>query len=293
MIIPNKSDFQPSGATLQKWLATRKPKINIEGVSMPGFLADEGNSDYSWFILAMIIEFGGLFLTIYGGAKSGGVFMFFAILLVSLFIILDLVFANKLHRNEAKKNILETRKIVYNADAATIKKLDLEIKEGSFLDFIYQTVIVLIALFKVVGIFLLGTFNILILYVIFAIIYLVVAYIHIRHTGYFFAYRNVEKALQKEYIDFANGKFKAITHCYPYSTSTALRLPIKHNPHEIIVDDPPKIDTEYKYQIIITGILTDDDIINLIASQDSNIRILLFKKLRKIQLESLTAVATG
>ena len=75
MNIPDKSDFQPSAQTLGKWLAARKPTLQVSGVQMPGFFIDSGNSaDTGWFYVALAGEVIGLCTTMYGGFKSGGIF---------------------------------------------------------------------------------------------------------------------------------------------------------------------------------------------------------------------------
>ena len=104
MQIPDKSDFQPSAETLKKWLSTRKPTLNVGGVTMPGFFSDTGNSsDTGWFYVALFGELVGLLATLYGGMKSGGIFLILAALAILMFIFCDFFFAVKLHRKKAKE----------------------------------------------------------------------------------------------------------------------------------------------------------------------------------------------
>jgi hypothetical protein len=162
--------------------------------------------------------------------------------------------------------------------------LQQQLDNGKFADFFYQFCIIFIAIIKVFGIILLEVFNNFILYMPFAVIYLIVAYVHLKHTGYYFAYTGTESAIAKEYKKFAHDGYKAKIHSQPIETKTPIRnTPIKHNPHEIIQDGQKP----NNYLLKTKGILTDDDIINLISGQDDDNKIALFKACRKHQMENL------
>jgi hypothetical protein len=286
MYIPDKSDFMPSREALAKWLSTRKSNLNVGGVLMPQFFSDNGNSsDSNWFIIACIGELLGFGTTIYGGMRSGGIFMIFATLCIIMFIFCDFFFAIKLHRNKARNCMIETYKLQLN-DSQSILWYDNQInKTGRFTDFMLQTGIILIGFFKVVGIVLLGVFNNLVLYVPFAIIYFIVAYVHLKHTGYWFAYKATENNIHKDYNNFSKGINKAIEKNSPpvITTSPLNNMPVKYNPHEIIKN--PESSDENNYIIKYKGVLTDEDIQNLIAGQTDLNKITLFKAARKIQTE--------
>jgi hypothetical protein len=197
MLIKDKSDFQPSTESLEKWLSTRKSSINVGGVSMPQFFSDTGNSaDSAWFYIACIGELVGLVVTIWGGIKNGGIFLIFATLSIVMFVFCDFFFAILLHRKKA--TICKTQTLILLKDdskKSSLAKLDLDLKKGQFSDFLLVAGIILFALFKVIGVVLLGVFNNLILYLPIAIVYFIVAYIHIMHTGYYFAFRSTQNLL--------------------------------------------------------------------------------------------------
>ncbi len=289
MHIPDKTDFQPSAETLKKWLATRKPTLTVGGLPVPSYFNDSGNSsDTTWIWVAVIGEFLGLGATVYGGTKSGGLFMFLAILAIVLFIILDVVFAKWLHRNEADKCQLQSVRLLKDdSKKQEIADLNNKLEKGKLLDYFLETLIILIALLKVVGIVVLGLFNHIGLYIPFAIIFLIVAYVHIKHTGYWLAYRSTENSIASEYKKFANGGFEAKNAEQLVTTQSTLRnVPIKHAPHEIVANTDAK-EGEYKYVIKAKGVLTDNDIVNLIQGQEDGNKIALFKASRQLQLESI------
>ncbi len=287
MEIKAKTDFQPSTEALEKWLSTRKSSINVGGVSMPQFFSDTGNSaDTNWFYIACAGELLGLVVTIYGGFKNGGIFLIFATLSIIMFVFCDFFFAILLHRKKAA--ICKTQTLILLKDDAkksALAKLDLDLQKGRFLDFLLVSAIILFALFKVVGVVLLGVFNNLILYLPIAIVYFIVAYIHVMHTGYYFAYRTTENKIAKDYIEFAHGQHQAKQFNQPVALPNPLaQTHIRHNPHEIVLN--PAHTDNLHYIIKARGILTDDDIINLLDGQEAQDKIPLFKACRQLQVES-------
>lgn len=297
MKIPDKADFQPSAETMMQWLATRKPTLMVGGASFPAFFDDTGNSsDTSWVWLAAFGEIVGLITTIYGGFKNGGIFLFLSGLAIVMFIILDVVFAKWLHRNKAAQCMGESRKLIVSdrsyegSDRASeLAGIQYDLNKGKGVDFFLITGIILIALFKIVGIIVLGVFNNLVLYAPFAILYLIVAYIHIYHTGYYIAYRSTEKRIWKDHRQFSNKNgFTANDPVERFETKGQLDdVPIKHTPHEIVKDESRA--EGFHYMIKTKGVLTDDDIVNLVSGQDSDNRIAVFKACRKLQVESIRA----
>jgi len=288
MTIPDKSHFQPSAETLKKWLATRKPTIQIGGFPMSGFFSDTGNSsDTNWFWVSVIGEIIGLITIVYGGASAGDQFVLLAIFGVIMFVFCDFFFAQKLHRNKKVQCEFESQMLLQNDNnRSKIAALKLELGKGKFLDFLLQFGIILIALVKVLAIVFLGVFNSVILYIPFIIIFLIVAYVHINHTGHYFAYVSTQKAINREYAMFAGGAYVAKTPSQLVSTPMKLRdFPIKHNPHEII-EDTQKHDGN-NYIIKTRGVLTDEDIVNLITGQEDANKIELFRACRKHQLENI------
>lgn len=260
---------------------------------MPQFFSDTGNGvDSTWFFIACFIELIGLVLTIGGGLKFGGVYLIFATLSIIMFVFCDFFFAILLHRKKA--NICKTKTLLLltnDNNAATIARLKLDLEKGKLLDILLISGIILFAIFKIIAVVLLGVFNSLILYLPVAIIYFIAAYIHIMHTGYFFAYRATQSKINKEYLEFANGEHKANIYRQPVVLESKLRdLPIKHYPHEIIQDlnNPNDANNpgKHHYLIVAKGVLEDSDITSLIAGQDAPAKIALFKACRELQVQS-------
>ena len=136
--IPSKEHFQPSTETLRKWLTTRKPTLNVGGYQVPGFFSDLNvSADRNWFYVAVLGEIIGFFITIYGGFRSGGVFLLLAATGIIMFIFCDFFFAVKLHRRKGKITEIQSR-LLLETDPA--KQLDLkqQLNAGRAADFFYQ-----------------------------------------------------------------------------------------------------------------------------------------------------------
>jgi len=287
MQIKHKSDFQPSTESLEKWLSTRKSSINVDGVPMPQFFSDTGiSADSSWFIVACVGELIGLGLTIYGGFKNGGIYLIFATLSIIMFVFCDFFFAILLHRKKAANCKTQTLILLKDdSKRAALAKLELDLKKGGFIDFLLISAIILFAVFKVAAVVLLGVSNSLIMYIPIAVAYFIVAYIHIMHTGYYFAYRATQNGIDKDFFEFAHGHHQAKTFSLPVALTNKLKnMPIRHNPHEIVLN--PAYDDDLHYLIKARGILTDDDIISLLDGQEGQDKIPLFKACRQLQVGS-------
>ncbi len=120
----NANRFKPSVTTLNKWLKTRKSKLGIK----PGFFETvDSSTDQLWTIIALLIEFTALGLTLYGAwAKylvTGKIaIMILAAILVFLFIIFDYI-GILLHVHEEPEKVLIRNTIKITSDSTRLKTL--------------------------------------------------------------------------------------------------------------------------------------------------------------------------
>lgn len=283
MHIPNRESFLPSKPTLRRWLATRKPHYNISGAQFPGFFSDTGNGqDTLWFISAILGETACLGLTLYGGASSGGEYFIAALIFVVLFIICDIFFALKLHRNHAKHTETRSLMLLANSQVDTAR-LEHELKRGRFTDLMLQLGMFLMAVLKLFALLLVSALGSnIIVYIPVLVIFTAVAYIHIYHTGYFLAYIFAEKAMQSDYKLFAAGKCLAETNKYTFKINGELEgLPLYSSQHKIVAGE------NGLYEMCVKGIVTDEDVTGFIGGQHPAMKILLFKALREFQLTQI------
>lgn len=285
MDIPDKTHFQPGSESLKKWLSTRKPTLEVSGLAFPGFFSEHKISrDTTMFWIAFTIEVLGLSLITFGGLKSKD-FMAYAISSAILFFFLDIFFALKLHRNKGEICLLNSKKLLIDEyQKKDLKNIEDNINDGKISDVLLKLGIIFIALLKTFAIVLLGVFNHPMIYIIFLLLFILVAYIHINHTGYYWLFETTKKSIKRDYDKFGDGQFAAKTPYQDLHTPTALKkIPVKHNPHEINLLS----EENNEYRISTIGILTDSDIINLITGQEDANKIALFKACRKLQIENI------
>jgi hypothetical protein len=130
-------------------------------------------------------------------------------------------------------------------------------------------------------------FTSIILYVPVLVIYLIVAYVHTNHTGYWWAYRKTDRHFNKDHDQIK--AHPARTRSATIETVQPLAgVPLKHTPH-VIGAANAGASGKSEYTITATGVLTDDDIQMLILqnAQTEQNRANLFKACRQLQLESL------
>lgn len=312
MDIIDKQNFQPTNEVLRKWLETRKVDFHsIAGNRFKPFFTDSGvKEDRFWFRLAMTIELAGLLATIYGGLKSGGIFALIAIFIVFGLVILDLVVAKLIHKNEGQLVFFRAEAEqtgFFNPSNKTAFQTILKEKEkkDKTTKIIWLIVLIIMALFKLAAIFLLGTFNEPVIYYIFFALYMVVVYVHYKHTGYYMAYsglfgivKGVTNLMNKEHkiysIAKTQGDSETINNYAPkkhsdvfYTQEPLDNIPIEHKMgHKIVSVDISESTSKgkHKYNFIAHGVLTDQEIIDMTNGQDDKNITNIFMTGRKLQL---------
>ena len=292
--IRDRFTFEPDKDALSKWLGTRKAGFYAGNTAIHGFFEDfKPNSDITWFFFAIIGELVGAALTLQGGIRKGGAFLYGSIFLVLMFIICDILFAIKLHRNVAKKCYIDNL-LFLNGEDDPIRSVNLKQRreEGKTGDVFYVSCIIFIAIVKIASVVLLGLFNNLMAYIPIAILYFFVCYVHIYHTGYAWAFWDTDRTFQKQYKEFArSGKHLAQTLEHTFSSDFELKLPISLGEIISITEDKPfqiqeDGQTMYKYILKTKGILTDNDISLIMNGQGDNQRRIIAYEARKHQLRN-------
>ncbi len=167
------------------------------------------------------------------------------------------------------------------SDRGAQEGLRRDLKKGLFIEIVGITLIVFSAVFKIFAILLLGKFNI-IFYAIMALLYLIVIYVHIAHTGFFLAETNTSAMFKEQYEHwsedrknvvgktFLEGNIKYGVRRPAPTTSFDSEIKLKLENDKIQVgehsikfieekagDNNQKI---YVYEIETIGLLIDDDI---------------------------------
>lgn len=261
--IKDRQQFEPNHDARKVWLGTRKGK-KVGNIS--GFYSTEGyHSDTSWVIVAICIELIAVGLTIYGGFNKGGVWLIVAIIAICAFVILDFIGANLYHKPEAGRNLARANNELANAanEVQAAGGFQLQMQEGKGYKFFGGFFIILSSFIKIASILLLGNFNI-IIYLVIAMFYFLVVYIHIKHTGYFWAEWSATRMFERQHDLWASGDktFNARQFISVFKTNEHI-IDINQNGHSItkVKND------DNSYQLQTNGILLDDDISQLLNGQ--------------------------
>lgn len=290
MIIPDKKDFQPSNDALNYWLATRKKVKTLAGKDiMPLFTDTDFENDKKWYFIAIGLEVMGLIATIYGGARSGGIFAIIAIIVVIAFMFIDFVWiAPQLHKNVGVNNFRKAKIQILNGekDIQQIRKLEDEIKKGKGYYYFLVALLIIMAFIKTMAIVLLGTFDSMIIYVAFFALFLIIVYAHVYKTRYYLAYQKTTKQIEADYSKFKDERgHKVQVVSKTFSTKKALRgLPIQFNQHSIIESNSNE--NNFLYELTVKGVLSDEELFQLCSNQEKIETIKIFKTGRILQLES-------
>ena len=306
-IIQQPEDFQPSEESRKKWLSTRKLPQPIGVVNFPGYYKTDGYSnDTSWFLLAFGVEIVALIVTIIGGFSKSIGFGIISIIIVILFILFDFLGAKLVHKFVGEIQKIKNS-IVTEINPTRIEGhyLNIQKYKSKFSKYLGIFLIILSSVLKIFAIFLLFNRFPLPLMFIMIISYLLVIYIHITHTGYWYAEYDLRKSFKNEYEKFAVGTVAgnvninnvAKPNREPFTTNIKLNLDnsIISGPHQILFQNSNEVahgamvfiyspnnngearvesyDKQegqfYNYMLETIGVLTDEDIIGFTKGQNA------------------------
>lgn len=303
--IKDRHFFYPDENFTKSWLATRKGGYSIgQSTQRPGlFETSSFKMDKNWFWFATSIEILAVAITIYGGINKGGKYLGLAIAAVLFFIVLDYVGAQWVHKRHWIVQRLRNQKVVTSATSHA--SIDRQIKSKRGMVYAGTSFILLSAFLKLAALFLITSLA-LMFYGIFSLLYIIVIYAHIKHTGYYFA----EKASQSE-LNKQHGKFTDAYLMYeqdqckidevpflasadgvksaPFSGNGALDsidTPIEFGEEHIAKGKPHQLikTGDDKFVIISNGLLLDKDIKKLCNGQAADAQSILSKECINLQL---------
>jgi len=183
--IEKRFEFEPSRASLAKWLGTRKATFDCGGVRFPGYFSTANYStDLAWVVMAIIIELIALGIILNGGFTKGGLFLIGAVVAAFIMILFDIVGAAWMHDNKAEVNKLKNDFLLART-APEQHQIRLQINRSRLTAKVVFgfIMIVLSALLKIASLFVLASFDFLLIGIM-SILYLLVIYVHVVHTGY-------------------------------------------------------------------------------------------------------------
>jgi len=237
------SNFKPSPEVLELWTSTRKAKEQLGDIFFhPRIYSTVGyNSDKYWVLFAAFIELASLLMAIF---LLG--FNPYIIIGAVIAILLDAVLAVKLHTGQKNINKYQCKLalIMYEGEKRIIPDASFKDKKETYNRAIaiwvrkknpYAIALLLIATVKAFfGFIALQPYGI-ISFLVPPLFYLA-AYVHIKHTGYWWAERTFRKKYEKEEAIFhyqdANGQLLGST----YYIDKENLIPIENIPQDIAIE---------------------------------------------------------
>jgi hypothetical protein len=280
----NSTVFEPDYKTKQRWLSTRKNEHHSETVHLNGFYQDStSKNDKILFWVAFFIEILVAFFILFGGlGKRDFGMKMFAIFDVIALIVLDGAGAYFVHMMKGKYCELDNKIIAEPTQkrAYELKKTNKWAKPfGIFC-------IILSAVFKAIGVLLFTKIRMTI-FVVLLLLYVFVIYIHIAHTGYYFAGLLFRKARRKQEDIFSLDKHEGKKSIYEarildhfFESKFDLKIneaaprEVGHHKIEFIGNE----EGTYKYKLITVGVLEDSEIISFLAGYNKDQQKIISKE---------------
>jgi hypothetical protein len=287
----DKTVFEPDYETKQKWLSTRKIPHHANSVHLPGFYQDKTSSvDGILFWSAFMIELLVSFFILFGGLQKRDFIMkVFAVSDVILLISLDLIGAFLVHKMKGKYCFLDNKILV---DKSNSHAISLQRKKGKGYAIVGVIVIIISAILKAVGVLLFTKIRMTV-FVILLIVYAFIVYVHIEHTGYYWAGKWFRKRFNKQRDEFALAKeqnhhsdFEAEIREHKILTNVNLEIdlqnPITVNNHKLLFlkESPEK----YDYKLITTGVMEDAEIFIFVGGKTPEQQKVISEELLKHQV---------
>jgi hypothetical protein len=198
-----KNQFIPDQATLKDWLNTKKSNSPLK----PGFFetVDEGK-DTAWTVFALFVEVFALVTTLYFGYKSYEINRTLSSLIVPgvvvfFFIAFDVLGILFFGHDRENKVVLRGR-IKITQDPLKLAEYHKELNQFTLRQFFGVLFLSVSALLKIFGILMVvkaGVSGSLPAIFVMTIFYATVVYIHIAHSGYYFARRRFTRKCNKEW----------------------------------------------------------------------------------------------
>ncbi|WP_410004863.1 hypothetical protein [Aequorivita nionensis] len=273
-------NFKPSKSVQKLWFNSKKAEKNYSGVRLPGFY---GTSGFALDAVLFVIMLGLEVLGVYNLLIVGDL----AIIMAMGLIALDIIFAFMAHANHANKLININYSII-----ATDSRQQQNFKQQAnglrkVISYIGKFGIVGLAIFKIAAFQgLLGYFNGLSLFIIAT--YLVVAYIHLYHTGYFLYEVIASIAFNRQKSKFIGGNkdfevAEETPFTHDFSTTKELKE-FEANHRRLYMDKGKHTDDKFHFVIESPGIFDDEDVSLFVGHQKNENRAELAVECLKFQM---------
>jgi|GEM_PF-2174512 len=297
-LIDPVGNYEPSREAKNLWRSTRKKKIQIENLILPGLYQTYGyKGDVTAVIVVIILELIGIGLLSTVISNSW---------LSLLFLGFDLALAFAAHLKHGdyveaiNKIFLAKRGVILDEGVAPegeIEKQEKVIRLDKIIKTISFALIIIFALVKIFAVLRYTAALPIIIKSFIILIYAATAYIHIRHTGYMIAEFNLRRRLKKERkkVDRVEVAFLARTNVENAIVRYRDELILDDHCKPVIINKQEiKRREDGKMALFSWGLLQDDELIQLVNHQETpDLRRSLATKLLRYQVDMLAWNAAG
>jgi hypothetical protein len=297
--------FMPSQSTLNAWLRTRKSNSQ----NKPGiFETVEFAGDTVWAICAILIELSAFFLTLFGAwqiySKNQNMPMLItALIIVFLFIAFDII-GIMLHGQDNPEKVKLKSEMVITHDPAIKAYIIKKTKQIGWREFLGFMLLIVSGILKILAISVFfksqsGMAAVIIL----ILFYLVVIYIHAYHTGYWWAARNVQGKLKRDFDKFLehqkNGTPNPFLVLGPqqvlFDSNVPMGVDVAHHGRQTIDLVSSHIAKDgasvFSYRLSSVGCIFDHEIVSMAAAYNPSFSTALIEACIKLQFQQLGVIA--
>lgn len=291
--INNRQNFEPSPATRDAWCKTRKQVSHYGSAHLPGLFGTSGYSmDTNWVIMAFLIEFAAVIITIWSGVSRGFGPAIGATVVVALFIILDYV-GIMLHNHQAGDKALWRNQILIPQTPQQQAALQAALSKKTIKEYVGVIFLFVSAFLKVFAIVMLNSLFTNIVFIgLFSLFYLIVIYIHAYHTGFWLAKFSFNKKQEADFKVWSAGNGNnAQIYVHNFQTPHSLQMTVgatkRVNCQSLTCVS--QANGVYNFRIESVGLIWDQDIATLCMGLLHNEKPVLALECLQLQLTQIVA----
>ena len=304
----DSQNFSPSRNTLDLWLKTRKTENNFK----PGLIETVDYSrDLAWSIFSILIEFSAFFLTLFGAwniFKSNGNLILFvtAVIFVVVFVALDII-GIMLHGQDKPQKVLDKSHAAITHNPIQKGLILDKIKSITNRTFLGVILLCISSLLKIVAISVFFKESGLAGTIVLMIFYIVVVYIHMYHTGYWWAARKVQKNINSEFLSYIQSQNSGTSNPYqvvqPHIQLFSSPFPMDGG-KKSLQSNRQTIDflkswtdnngtSMFDYQLTSRGLMWDSDVNQILSYNSHNFNQYLIEACIRLQLSQLGQIVVA
>ena len=300
----NPDKFKPNGASINAWLKTRKNNSS----NKPGiFETVDYQRDRNWSTASILIELAAFLFTFYGAYRQFILSetvsqLVWALIVVVLFILFDIL-GIMLHGHDKPQRVIDRSEFLVSQNPQLKKEIYNRLKETTWREFLGFMLLTLSAILKIFALYVFLQISRTETIVVFAILYILVIYIHTYHTVYWWPARKLKISIKKQSDTFQeyykqnlptdpNNTIDASYH-WSYNFTSNYKLP----ENRIDGSSEGRVNVVHtggnNYTLNCIGLLWDENIVSLAGQWDKDCVNDLIHACITVQLLQVNVITGG